>query len=147
MSRLGAQPRSTTASAMMQMTAWVMKDAQNGPLNTVATATIPAAPTATPQPTAAPQPTQPPLGPSPVIYSGSGSYKLQPHPADHAFIAQLTFTFAARTSDGKTVEAHQTYFHEAVDPNSDTVFSLHFTMDDGTVLTGQVEVISGPLPS
>ena len=86
-----------------------------------------------------------PLGPSQVIYSGSGSYKLQPDSANRDFTANLTFTFAARDAAGHTVEAHQTYFREAVDPNSDTVFSLHFTMDDGTVLTGQVEVISPAL--
>jgi len=65
--------------------------------------------------------------------------------ARFGLVSLALFGSAARDAAGHTVEAHQTYFREAVDPNSDTVFSLHFTMDDGTVLTGQVEVISPAL--
>lgn len=116
--------------------AWVMFD-------TTAQPTAVTTPNPAPQPTAIPTPAPRPQ-PRAVLYAASGSYTLAPSPAKHDFIATITFTYSATDQNGAVLERDQPVYHVEVAANSDTVFTLRYTMRDGTVSTAQVEVQAGP---
>lgn len=117
---------------------WVMFDTANAPATPTPSAPQPAPTIAPPPP---PAPTPAPI--QSLLYAATGRYALRPHAAGHDFIATLTFTFSATNGSGVVVEQHQAVYTVAVAPSSDTVYTLRYSMRDGTVATAQVEVQAG----